>query len=221
MAVRVQNAEERSARPHASLRTCIVTRQAAPPDGLIRFALAPDGQVVPDVARRLPGRGVWVKAERSAVSEAVARKAFARGFRRQVAVSPDLPDVVERLLLKRALEALSLANKAGLVTTGFTRIEAALDSGSVAALLHAVEAARDGAAKLDRRFRAISSQHGRSASIIRWLTVDQLSLALGRSNVIHAALNAGGATTNFLNEASRVARYRSGAAAQDDNIAAG
>src|SRR5690606_38506391 len=109
---------------HTSLRTCVVTREQRPPEDLIRFVPGPDGQIVPDVGRRLPGRGVWVTAERGAVAEAVKRKAFSKGLKRQVTAAADLPDLVERLLMKRATDALSLANKAGLVTTGFTRVEA-------------------------------------------------------------------------------------------------
>lgn len=215
MAVRAEIAEKPGAEHHASLRTCIATREQKPPEELIRFVPGPDGQIVPDVARRLPGRGVWVTAERGAVAEAVKRKAFARSLKRQVAVPADLPDLVERLLVKRAMDALSLANKAGLVTTGFTRIEAAIAAGSVAALLHGLEAAADGVGKLDRRFQAASRQIGRPAPIIQELTVEQMSLALGRSNVVHAALSAGGATTNFLNEVGRVTRYRSGVSASN------
>lgn len=220
MAVRMQIAETPKAERRASLRTCVVTRESKPPEELIRFVPAPDGQIVPDVARRLPGRGIWVTAERGAVAEAIKRKAFAKGLKRQVAVSPDLPDMVERLLGKRVVDALSLANKAGLVTTGFTRIEAAIAAGKVAVLLHGQEAAADGVGKLNRRFQATSAQSGKPAQIIQELTVDQLSLALGRSNVVHAALSAGGATTNFLNEVGRVARYRSGMSASSSGSAA-
>lgn len=221
MAIRADIAEKPVAERQSSLRTCVVSRAQKPPEELIRFVPGPDGQIVPDVARRLPGRGVWVTAERGAVAEAVKRKAFARSLRRQVSVQPDLADFVERLLIKRAMHALSLANKAGLVTTGFTRIEAAIINGSVAALLHGVEAAADGVGKLNRRFRAVSSQIGRPAApIIQELTVEQMSLALGRSNVVHAALSAGGATNNFLNEVGRLTRYRSGRSAADGELAA-
>lgn len=220
MSVRAEIADRPAAEQHASLRTCVVSREQKPPEELIRFVQGPDGQIVPDIARRLPGRGVWVTGVRSAVSEAVKRKAFARSLKRQVEVPPDLPDIVERLLLKRAMDALSLANKAGLVTTGFTRVEAAIATGGVAALLHGQEAAEDGVGKLNRRFRAVSADFGRPAPIIQELTVEQMSLALGRSNVVHAALSAGGATTNFLNEVGRVTRYRSGVSASSSRSAA-
>jgi len=221
MAVRVEIAEKPAAERHTPLRTCVVTREQKPPEELIRFVEGPDGQIVPDLARRLPGRGVWVTAERSAVAEAVKRKAFARSLKRQVSVPPDLPDLVERLLEKRVLDALSLANKAGLVITGFTRIEAAIASGTVAVLLHGREAAADGIGKLNRRFQAVCRQKGKPALIIQELTVEQMSLALGRSNVVHAALGAGGGTTNFLNEVGRLTRYRSGKPALNIESAAG
>lgn len=211
--MRVEIAEEPTAERHSPLRTCIVTRTQKPPEELLRFVVGPGGQVVPDLARRLPGRGVWVTAERVAVQEAVKRNAFARSLRRQVSVPPDLADLVERLLMKRVMDALSLANKAGLVTTGFTRIEAAIAKGTVAALLHGVDATADGVGKLNRRFHAVCNEIGRPAPIIQEMTVEQMSLALGRSNVVHAALSAGGATNNFLNEVGRLTRYRSGRSA--------
>jgi predicted RNA-binding protein YlxR (DUF448 family) len=206
MVVRTQNAEDAVAGLQATLRTCAVSRTQRPPEELIRFVAGPDDQMVPDLGRRLPGRGVWVTAEYAVVAEAVKRKAFA--------------DLVDRLMVKRCVEALSLANKAGLVTTGFTRVEAELIGGSVAILLHAADAADDGAGKLDRRFIAICGQIGRKPSIVRELTCEQMSLALGRPNVVHAALGAGGATTNFLNEVCRVTRYRSGSQAPDTATAA-
>lgn len=192
-----------------TLRTCAVTRLKRPPEELIRFVESPDGQIVPDLARRLPGRGVWVTAERAALAEAVKKNAFARSLRHRVAVPPDLPDLVERLLRKRAIEALSLANKAGLVTSGFERVDAQLGQGSVAVLLHAREAAEDGKTKLDRKLRASVRERGGAGPVICAFTSDELSLALGRPNVVHAALSAGGATGKFLNEASRVIRYGS------------
>ncbi len=220
MAVRTRITEEAAAGPGATLRTCVVSRESRPPGELIRFVASPDGQIVPDLARRLPGRGIWVKAERDAVAEAVKRKSFAKGLKRQVVASADLPDLVDQLLVKRSLDALSLANKSGLVTTGFTRVEAALIGGSVAVLLHAADGAADGAGKLDRRFVAISAQAGSKPLILRELTSEQMSLAIGRPNVVHAALSAGGATTKFLNEASRMTRYRSGLSASESEIAA-
>lgn len=196
--------------PGASLRTCIVTRAEHPPAELIRFVAGPDGTLVPDLACRLPGRGAWVSCDRAAVEAAVKRKAFARSLKRDVAVPADLATVVERLMQRRASDSLSLAKKAGLVVTGFTKIDAAVAAGQPIALLHGADASADGVEKLDRRFTAMCRDAGRDAIVVRALTIEQLSLALGRANVVHAALMVGGAARSFLSEAGRLARYRSG-----------
>jgi len=193
-----------------SLRLCAATRLARPPEELIRFVAGPDGAIVPDLARKLPGRGVWVTAERQLVEQAIRTRAFARSLKRQVQVSQDLGGLVDRLLRDRVGALLSLANKAGLVVIGFAKIDAALEAGTVAALLHGSDASRDGCDKLDRKFRAISAAAGRTAAILTPFTVDEMSLAIGRPNVVHAALIPGGATDRFLSEAERLGRYRSG-----------
>jgi predicted RNA-binding protein YlxR (DUF448 family) len=193
-----------------SLRRCVVTRTERSPDDLLRFVVDPAGSIVPDLARKLPGRGVWVTADKATVSAAATSNAFAKSLKRQVAVPPGLSDAVETLFVKRALDALSLANKAGLFTTGFEKVEKLLDGGRAFALLHGSDAAPDGKGRLDRKFVAIGREKGRSGAIVDWLTIEQLSLAIGRANVVHAGLKQGGATLRFLREAERLQRYRSG-----------
>jgi uncharacterized protein len=194
---------------NSSLRTCAVTRAERTPDELIRFVVGPDGGVVPDLARRLPGRGVWVTLDAAAVATAIKTKAFARSMKRQVTVPPDLPALIERLLVKRTIEALSIANKAGLVLTGFGKVEAELTRGPLA-LMHATDAAEDGCQKLDRKWIAINADHNRVALIIAGLTIDELSLAIGRENVVHTCLRHGGAASRFVDAISRTMRYRTG-----------
>ena len=191
-------------------RTCAVTRAQLTPDELIRFVRAPDGKIVPDLARRLPGRGVWITCARAAVEAAGKGGVFAKALRRPVVVPDDLPDLVDGLLVRRAIEALSLANKAGLVLSGFARTEAAIASGQCVALLHASDAADDGAGKLDRKFRAVwrEREEGIEPAIVTSLASAELSLAMGRSNVVHAALTNGGAGSHFLKAAGRLQRYR-------------
>ncbi len=135
-------------RGEAVERTCLVTREAGSPDRLIRFARAPDGTVVPDVAGKLPGRGVWVTGRRDLVEQAVRKRLFGRGFKAEASASPDLPDLVDRLLAERALGSLSMARKAGLVVTGFGKVTSALERGGVVAVVHALEAADDGRRKV-------------------------------------------------------------------------
>lgn len=188
-------------------RTCIVTRRAGTPDDLIRFVVAPDGTIVPDIAHRLPGRGLWVTATREMVAKAVKTKAFAKAAKAHVLVPHDLADQVERLIARRVLEALSLANKAGAVVTGFSRVEALIGAGDAAAVLHSADAAEDGVGKLDRLHQAVCREAGKPAVIHRLQTSHEMSLALGRSNVVHVALAPGGATRFFFAELRRLDIY--------------
>jgi predicted RNA-binding protein YlxR (DUF448 family) len=175
-------------------RTCIVTREAKPVDALIRFVVAPDGEVVADLRRRLPGRGVWVTAAAATVEAAEKRRLFGRAFDAPAHVSPGLAGRVAAALAEAALGALSLARKAGGVVLGFAKVEAAIAREPVAALLHAAEAAPDGVGRLAQAARR---RFGRDLPAIRIFTGAELDLAFGRPNVIHAALLTGPATDNL------------------------
>lgn len=165
-------------------RTCIVTRRVLQPSQLVRFVRGPEGQVVPDLKRKLPGRGVWVSLNRKIVGQAVARKAFNRGFGETCEVPADLPERLGLLLRRETLAILPLARKAGHAIAGFDKIEEALRRGEVALLLHAREAAADGRRKLDRLAPP-------GAVISDFFGLDELDLAFGRSNVVHAAVRSG------------------------------
>jgi predicted RNA-binding protein YlxR (DUF448 family) len=192
----------------ATERLCIATRTVKPIAEMLRFVVDPAGAVVPDLKRRLPGRGVWVTATRDAMAEAVARKAFARGFKRPVRAGADLVPATEALLERSALDALGIANKAGLVVAGFAKVEAVLAHRKAMALLRAAEAAPDGVRKL----AAAGRQAGGEAAGPPVLTFSgaHLDLALGRSNVIHAALLAGPASEALLARYRRLERFRGG-----------
>ena len=192
------------------LRQCAVSRAHKPPEELIRFVAGPEGAISPDLARRLPGRGVWVDATREVVTAAVRQKAFAKSLKRQISVPADLPGLVERLMARRLSEALSIANKAGLVIAGFAKVDELIARGQAAVLLHAADAAADGVAKLDRKFKAVTCPDDGPATVIRELTGAEMSLAMGRPNVIHAAAAEGGATHRLIEEARRLRRYRLG-----------
>jgi uncharacterized protein len=198
----------RSGAPGAE-RFCAVTRKVMPVDALIRFVVAPDGAVVPDLKRNLPGRGLWITASRAALAEAVRRHAFARGFRREVRVAPDLVARTEALLERAALDALAIAGKAGLVVTGATRVERALADGQVAGLAHASDAAEDGVRKLAAARRRSAAPEPEKIPVIRAFTSTQLDLALAHTNVVHAALLAGSASSTFLARCARLEGFRS------------
>ena len=201
-------------------RLCVATRTVRPVDDLIRFVVGPDGEAVPDIKCRLPGRGVWVTASQDALADAIARKAFARGFKRDVRLPADLAARTEQLLAQAVIDALAMAGKSGLVAAGFSKAAAALEHEGVIALLHAVEASPDGIRKLDAlAVRKGAEQGVGPPPVIEFLTSAQLDLALGRSNVIHAALLAGPASDTFLSRARRLQRYRTGGADDRGNRA--
>jgi hypothetical protein len=194
----------------ATERTCALTRDVLPVEALLRFVVAPSGEVVPDIKRKLPGRGIWITATRAALDEAVARKVFARGFKREVRVAADLAAQTGRLIERAALDALAIAGKSGNVLTGFSKVEAALAQEDVAALIHAADAACDGKRKLAAALQRETTEKSRQIAIIEEFSGEQLDLALGRPNVVHAALLAGPVSGTFLARAMRLGRFRTG-----------
>src|SRR5438105_7895831 len=191
-------------------RLCALTREVRPIDDLIRFVAAPDGMIVPDLKRRLPGRGVWITATRAAVDEAAKRNVFARSLKREVRAATDLGNQVERQLESAALDALAIAHKAGRVAIGFGRTETALAGvPPVVAILNASDAAPDGARKIAAAAaRRQNAENSGEIPVISAFTSTQLDLALGRSNVIHAALLAGPAGNGFLARCQSLERFR-------------
>ena len=191
-----------------SERFCAATGMVRPVDEMIRFVVAPDGVAVADIKSTLPGRGIWITASREALGTAIARKVFRRGFKREVKVAPDMVAATERLLEQSALAALAMAHKAGLIAIGFTRTEAAI--GQAVALLHAADAAPDGARKLDAAWRRGADREAGKVAVVDAFTSAQLDLALGRSNVVHAALLAGRESETFMARTARLAGFRAG-----------
>jgi uncharacterized protein len=189
-------------------RTCVVTRVKDAPERMIRFVLAPDGRVTPDVARRLPGRGVWVSPSAETLAKALTAKAFPRAFKGKADVSPALVVEVDALLETDVLQWLSIANKAGLLVAGFAKVEKAIGKGNISALIHASDAGADGVEKLDRTARRASGFAGQRVTTIGIFNSAQLDLALGRPHVIHAALTAGPAADTLLARCRRLALFR-------------
>jgi hypothetical protein len=197
-----------------TLRMCAVSREQRPVDELIRFVVSPQGEVIPDIKRKLPGRGLWISASRERVAEAVRRHQFSRGFKRDVRVAESLAADTETLLARATVEALAIAAKAGQVISGFAKVEAALadrkNRAAIAALVHASDGASDGIRKLQALARQNAADHGESPDFpaVTALSSAELDLALGRSNVVHAALLAGPASRTFLSRSLTLVRYR-------------
>lgn len=186
------------------LRTCVVTREVLPIENLIRFVKSPDGIVVPDIRRKLPGRGVWVQAKASIVEQAIKKNAFARGLKTNAKPAPELAQQVDDLLKHAAIDALKMANKAGAVICGTHAIELALPRGHFCALLHTADAAEDGKRKLDALFQ----RHNRNAAILSCLSDDDFHLVFGSSHAIHAAIVKNGVGSAVLDRLERWLNYR-------------
>jgi predicted RNA-binding protein YlxR (DUF448 family) len=179
---------------------------------MLRFALAPDGVVVPDIRRRLPGRGVWTSLSAEAVRRAAAKGAFARAFRMRAEAPADLAEAVDGLLERDALQSLSMANKAGLVVAGAFKVDSAIEAGAVAGLIQASDAAADGVAKREQALRSRLGHEAEAVPRVNLFSSNQLGLALGKANVVHAAVKSGAATSAFLWRAERLRRFRASAA---------
>lgn len=188
-------------------RLCIATRKVRPIGALLRFVCGPDGALVPDLRGKLPGRGVWVSGDRASLALALKRKAFSRALKQEVTIPQDLAGMVETLMAREALQALSLANKAGALVMGFAKIEAA--KGTMRALVQA----RDGSAAEINRLRGLCRNRGREGNAPEWIQLFdavQLGLSLGHEHVIHAALMDKDVGSVFMDRAHRLAIFQAG-----------
>jgi predicted RNA-binding protein YlxR (DUF448 family) len=194
-------------------RRCIVTRATRPKTGLIRFVAGPDDAVVPDLAERLPGRGLWVSADAKALREAAARGYFARAAKRQLKVPPDLVARVEALMAERLLELIALARKAGQAVAGLEKTKAALASGEAVLLVQAA----DGSVREKAQLRPPEGEN----TLVSCLFAHELGLAFARDRVIHAAVLAGGLGQRIRDEGLRLSGIRDVTAGRPSGDGAG
>ena len=183
-------------------RQDLVTRQVLDESRLIRFVPAPDGSVAPDLARKLPGRGLWVEASRASVETAVKKNLFARSAKAPLKPAADLADMVEKLLVRRCLDQLGLARREGVLISGFEKSAAALRSGKAAWVIEAADGAADGRGKI------LALARHQTAKVCGAFAAGDLSLALGLENAIHGVLLAGGRADRFTVEVERLAGFR-------------
>jgi uncharacterized protein len=185
----------------APQRRCLVTREVKGQDQMIRFVLDPGGQVVPDLDGRLPGRGMWLSADRNVLDRAAAANLFARAVRAPARAQPDLAGQVERLLVSRALDCLGLARRAGQVTMGFEQVRACLRSSAAGVLLAAADSSPDGRGKLRRLAGDLP--------VITAFSKAELGAALGRDGLVHVAVAPGRLAERLLSYVRRLAGFRS------------
>ncbi len=186
-------------------RRCIVTGETLPDNARVRFVADPEGRIVPDVEGTLPGRGIWVKAERGAVARAVAKKLFGRGAKAAVTAAADLPDRVEAALVRRMAGDLGIARKSGALVLGFDNVVRWLSERVPPAVI--IEAS-DGSPDGRRKLRNAAFGQGVKAPVVDCLSSRELALALGRENVIHAAVKPGRLAERLILEAARLEGFR-------------
>ncbi|MGV8855599.1 MAG: RNA-binding protein [Devosia sp.] len=201
------------ARRAETTRMCALTRVEKPVAELIRFVLGPDGVLVPDTDAKAEGRGVWLSLNRTLVAEAVKKKVFARSLKTEVSVPEDLPGLTELRLQQRYLNALGMARKAGQLTFGATKVRSLIATGGLIALITATDAADDGRSKMVGPLKALhyaaaeEEINGFDVPHFELLDSEQMGLALGMENVIHAALTRGAAARAAVEKARRLALF--------------
>ncbi|MEC9103690.1 MAG: RNA-binding protein [Pseudomonadota bacterium] len=189
-------AKDRSDGPE---RKCIATGEAQPKHGMIRFVVGPDNMIVPDLMEKLPGRGIWVSSDRTALDTAVARKLFARAAKQPVTLPEDLTGLVETALVTRVTSLLAMARKSGDAVAGYEKVKDWLSKDYADVLIQASDGSERGKNKLSTPYEG---------SFIGWLTSNELGLAFGRETVIHAALGTGGLSKRVVEEAARLRGLR-------------
>lgn len=189
-------------------RRCIVSGEVGPREALIRFVIGPEDAVVPDLGERLPGRGMWVTSTREAVETAIRKGLFAKSAKATAVAANSLADDLEALLAKRAASALGLARKAGALVTGYEKVLAEISAGRLVLLIEARDGSEDGMRKLAGALKSRYAALNRAEPpILKPLWGDEMDLALGRANVVHAALTQGSMKSKVLGDLARLESY--------------
>lgn len=193
-------------------RMCIVTRESLPAEAMIRFVAGPDGSVVPDLKRVLPGRGCSVKAERALIEKALKKNIFTRALRKDVKPAVDLADQVDRLLVAQLTGMMNLARKAGQFVSGATKVDNAVRSGQAVGVFHATDAAEDGVRKISqaRKAWAMMMDEPEEVPAFRLLSFEEMSRLMGDNAFIHAVALAGQAGEGVVKRAKLLETYRGG-----------
>lgn len=186
-------------------RTCVVTREEKTPDEMIRFVLDPNDNVVPDLKRKLPGRGVWLTNAKNITKRAIETNAFSKGFKKPVDANAQLPELIDQLLETEVLGLLALARKAGVAITGFMKVDGLIRSGDIAVLIHASDASADGKGKMAQGLRVSELDE---VLVVEAFDGQRLDDVLGKDNTVHIGLLPGGLAEKFKIAMSRLSDYR-------------
>ncbi|NIA72166.1 RNA-binding protein [Pelagibius litoralis] len=201
---RAAGAKAAADKPQGAQRRCLASGRVLPKAELLRFVVGPEGQIVPDFAERLPGRGLWLLARRDMMEKACKKNLFAKAAKAQVRLPSDLVEQVEQLALRRCLDQLGLARRAGAVVVGFEKVKAALKADRVGLLLQASDAAQDGREKL----RALARAVGWETSLLQFCDGVTLGTALGRDAAVHVGVTRGRFSAGLKRDVERLAGLR-------------
>ena len=190
--------------PDGPVRRCLVTRVTLPKQALLRFVVAPDGILTPDLAAKLPGRGLYVLPRRAVLAKAVDKNVFAKAARQPVTIADGLADEIERQLTRRCLDLLSLARRAGDAVAGFEKVRAWLQQGKAALVIEAIDGADGGRGKLRGLMRGTAETGQPAPQMLAFADASTLGAAFGRDHVVHAALRSGGLADRLASEARRL-----------------
>lgn len=191
-------------RRSSPVRRCLVTRVTLPKPALLRFVIAPDGQLTPDLSAKLPGRGLYVLPRRDALTRAIDKNLFAKAARRNVTMPDDLAAEIERQLRRKCIDLLSMARRAGDAVAGFEKVRAWLQHGKAALLIEAVDGAQGGRDKLHRLMQAVAAEDDQVPQLAVFADAATLGAAFGRDHVVHAAIRAGGLADRLILESRRL-----------------
>jgi predicted RNA-binding protein YlxR (DUF448 family)/ribosomal protein L30E len=193
------------------LRRCIVSRDSLRREDMLRFAVAPDNSLVPDIAANLPGRGIWIAARRDFVETAVKKHLFERAAKRSLSVPTGLADRIENMLAERCIHSIGLARRAHGVVTGFEKVTSAVRAGRVGLILAASDAAEDGKRKIRELAAAVPTSH--ALKIVSVLSSAEIGTAFGREHAVHAAFESGALARRLEADLNRLAGFRAQAGA--------
>jgi len=186
------------------MRRCIATGRVMPRSALLRFALGPDGTLLPDVCGDLPGRGMWITPARDMIDRARKKNLFAKAAKAPIRIAGDLAEQAEALVLRRCLDCLGLARRAGQLVAGFEKAKASLMAGRAAVLVQACDAGEDGRRKL----RELANRQPGVCVVDEVFLKSELGQALGREDSVHMAIASGGLADRFMVECVRLQALR-------------
>jgi len=190
-------------------RRCLASGDTRDPIDMVRYVLSPDGVVMPDIAGKLPGRGVWVSSDRKSLEKTIALKSFGRGFKTKSKVDGDLVTLTENLLARRVLGLITMARKAGVIAMGFDQVQSMAREAAIAFRIEAKDGSKDGRSKIRTLSKAMNREQDLADPIvIGCFTAQDIGKALARDSIVHAAIKPSKLAKTLAIEVKRLSGFR-------------